>query len=153
MKPVVQQMLPNAATLLKTSVALSGGVGVDPGTAERVDPQAGGRVGSTLLTQNTAWLIKKTTAVGGRRNQGRWFVPGVPDVSVNDVGAVNAAEVTNWNTALETYVNALSAGGVVDDLVILHGQGTGGGGPLAPTVIIEMRCDLRVATQRRRLRR
>jgi hypothetical protein len=145
--------LPNALKLIKTTTTLVTSVGAPPLTGIKVSVQAGGRANASLLTQNVTWLAHKRTALGGRRGQGRWYIPAVPDVSVNDIGALNPNEVTDWNTALATYKQACEALASVEALVVLHGQSTGGGGPLAPSVIVSFDMDLRVATQRNRLRR
>jgi hypothetical protein len=152
-KTLVNARCPTQLTLKRTTVSLVNVALQPPVTGERVDPSTGGRASTNLLTQNTTWLITKRSASGGKRNRGRWFFPGVPDVSVNDVGVLNVNEVTDWNTALFAYLQTVLAAATIEGLYILHSQGTGGGGPLAPTAITSLTCDSRVATQRKRMRR
>lgn len=152
-KTLVNARLPTQVTLKRTTTTLVVAVGQDPIVGERIDPSTGGRASSNLLTQNTAWLVKKLTAEGGRRNKGRQFWPGVPDVSVNDVGVLNANEVTDWNTALATYRTGALASDRIARLVLFHTLPPASTNPLAPTTITALIMDGMVATQRQRLRR
>ncbi len=152
-KTLVNARLPTQVTLKRTTTTLVTALGQDPNVGERVDPSPGGRANSTLLTQNTAWLIKKLSAQGGRRNKGRQFWPGVPDVSVNDVGILNVNEVTDWNAALATYLAGAQTSLRITRLVIFHTLPPASTTPLAPTTIVGMIADGMVATQRGRLRR
>jgi hypothetical protein len=152
-KTLVNARLPVQVTLVRTTTTLLVAPGQDPLVGERIDPSNGGRANAFMLTQNTAWLIKKLTAAGGRRNKGRQYWPGVADVSVNDVGVLNTNEVTDWNTALATYLTALQNSAEVERLVIFHTIPVGATSGPPPTTITSLICDSRVATQRRRLRR
>ncbi len=152
-KTLVNARLPTQVTLKRTTTTLVVTEGQDPLVGERIDPSLGGRTSTNLLTQNTAWLIKKLTAAGGRRNKGRQFWPGVPDVSVNDAGVLNANEVTDWNTALAVYVAGAGTSIRIARLVLFHTLPPASTVPLAPTTIVSMIADGMVATQRQRLRR
>ncbi len=152
-KTLTNSRLPTQITLVRTTTTLVEAVGEDPIVGERIDPTNGGRASANLLTQNTTWLIKKLTASGGRRNKGRQFWPGVPDVSVNDVGVLNGPEVIDWNTALETYLFAIQDSVTIERYVLFHTLPPVSTVGLAPTTVTSLVCDSRVATQRQRLRR
>ena len=152
-KTLVNARCPTQLTLKRTTCTLLVAPGQDPLVGERLDPSTGGRASTNLLTQNTAWLIQKKTALGGRRNRGRWFFPGVPDVSVNDAGVVNTNEVTDWGTALAAYIVNLQNSTEVERLVLFHTLPPGATTGPPPTTITSMVCDGTVATQRQRLRR
>lgn len=109
---------------------------------------AGGNA-STTAAPNTAYLIHKATALGGRRGRGRAFHPGVDEASMDNGGVIPAATVTAWNTALASYLTAMETPS--GDLVVLHAPGNST--MPVPTPITQMTVDAKVATQRRRLRR
>jgi hypothetical protein len=114
---------------------------------EEVNPGTGS---SNLIPQNTAYLIHKVTAFGGRRNKGRFYLPGVGEPDVSILGALTTAEKTRIQNALNAWFVALNAIANIDDVVILHSSGIT---PTpAPTAVVGFLIDPVVATQRRRLR-
>jgi hypothetical protein len=152
-KTLVNARLPVQVTLQRTTVTLVLTAGGDPVTGEQVDPSTGGRASSFMLPQNSAWLIKKLTAFGGRKNRGRMFFPGVPDVSVNDAGIVNPPELVDWAAALDTYLAVFLDSVFIGGMFILHNSSASGAPGGAPTQVLDLQCDGRIATQRQRLRR
>lgn len=103
---------------------------------------------SDAVEPNTALLVHKNTAFGGRAGRGRAYLPGFSDTSVLDNGSIIPATLDAVNGFLTTFRNKI----ITDDLipVVLHGPGS----PLTtPTPIVSLTADSRVATQRRRLRR
>ncbi len=126
----------------------------DSGGSIRFDSSITGIVGTgtgTLVPQNTAYIIRKTTASGGRRNRGRMYVPGVLEGVVSEAGVLAGATITALNASAAT----LKPGGAVHtafgflgDPVILHDSGS-----QTPTPITDLGAQLLVGTQRRRLRR
>lgn len=100
----------------------------------------------SALPQNCAYLIKKITGVGGRRNRGRMYVPGVPENVVDAAGNLLAAEIDAIQGMLGTWFTALQAITALGDPVILHNNSS------TPTPITSFQCDPRIATQRRRMR-
>jgi hypothetical protein len=110
------------------------------------------------LPQNCAALIRKNTGLGGRPNRGRCYLPGVlSEGGVNQVGAVETATVTDFQTRADDWLEALALGAtgssplVPTPMVILHGPSSAGpAGP--PTPVISLTMGTRIATQRRRLR-
>lgn len=114
-------------------------------------PVAGGR-SISMPPQNTCVLVQKRTALGGRRNRGRMYVPNLlADADVSDLGDLTGA----WQAALQTsFDNLLTAldtglGGspIPTPMVILHG--TVG----IPTPVTSLIVSGKAATQRQRMRR
>lgn len=96
---------------------------------------------------NSAILIRKNTASGGRKNRGRFYIPPLrPDESgVDAMGNMDGDQVTaiqsRWDAAFSAIVDTSSL-----PMVILHSAaGT-------PTVVTSLSVQTRLATQRRRMR-
>jgi hypothetical protein len=97
---------------------------------------------------NTAWLVRKVTALGGHAGRGRMYWPGVPEEEVDDAGTI----ASGTRGTFEGKIGDMFAALVLEDLnpVLFHGPQS----PVsAPTLITGYAVDSRVATQRRRLRR
>lgn len=107
-----------------------------------------GSGGPAALPNNCAYLVKKLSAVAGRRGRGRMYVPPfyVGEGSISQTGDLDGASLV----ALQ---NLITAGLPGDDFVILHSQAFGAPAPPAPTPITSFLVDRKIATQRRRLRR
>lgn len=138
-------------TLTQTDLQLVVAEGEPPAVYSYAANTVGGNAGDAFPS-NTAFLIKKRSAKGGRRNQGRWFYPGVNEGNVDSLGQVAAAVVTSWNSLLAQYLLSVQGAAGVADMVIFHELQVS---PLldAPTAITSLKVDGRVATQRQRLRR
>jgi hypothetical protein len=108
------------------------------------DPRSGGS-GTVSAPPNVAFLIEKNTALGGRRNRGRFYMPGVPEAGVADNGFVETTTLGNLTTGAADFLARIQA--EVLQMVVLHT------GPSLPTVVTSLTPDPQVATQRRRLRR
>lgn len=107
---------------------------------------AGTRTGSTL-TSNVSVLVKKRSALGGRTNQGRLYLPAA-FLSPSDVfpnGNIVSSRVTDLQTDLDAFFDALDGG--LFQLKIYHSDGV-----TSPTTITSFQVQSKVATQRRRLR-
>lgn len=116
-------------------------------------PINGAQSGS-FLPQNCAWLVKKHTAFGGRRNRGRLYVPyAILESNVSDIGVITPAVQTNLEGAADDLFDGLlsTAGGLepATPMVILHRSVV----PIAPTLVTSLSSEPVIATQRRRLRR
>lgn len=110
-----------------------------------------GGVGTPGLPPNVAWLIRKQTALGGRRGRGRWYIPGVPEAAADSNGALASASATAMNVAVGNFLTDMVAGAL--EPVVLHdGPAVSGSPEPAPTPITGLVCATHVATQRRRLR-
>lgn len=107
---------------------------------------AGGRT-ANALPQNCAFLCRKLTASGGRRGRGRFYMPGVAEADVGNIGDVLSGMQTVLATNLPLVLSDLVGLAQVDNVVLLH-QSV----PFTPNVITSLTADVRIATQRRRLR-
>jgi hypothetical protein len=105
---------------------------------------AGGTVGGGSVPPNSAYLLKKTTALGGRKHRGRSYIPGVPREWVDGSGAISTTHQTAVNNAALAFLDFL---GAVDcSMQLLHT------GTETPDEVISWNCQQLLATQRRRLR-
>ena len=106
--------------------------------------------------QNVAVLVKKNTALGGRRNRGRFFLPPlVGEGGIGNYGEFESDSFASVQAGLNAFYEQLTdpAGDGTQGLqpVLFHGPGLNM--DATPTPIVSFVLDRRVATQRRRLRR
>jgi hypothetical protein len=103
-----------------------------------------GGVGGDCDPPNTAFLIKKVTAIGGRRGRGRLFYPGVFSANTSNGGLIDGGTLS----AIQADWDDWQAGAVSASIppVLLHADST------PPTPILSFDVQQKVATQRRRLR-
>lgn len=130
--------------LFHTACIVKYGPDEDGPTFEHLESDNGGQSGSAM-PPNVAYLIKKGTASGGRRNRGRMYLPGVAEANVDDTGLLNSVFLAAAGADFASFIGFLTA--ELLPMVILHD------GPGAPTVVTSFQLDARAATQRRRLRR
>lgn len=105
-----------------------------------------GGMSASMLPNNTASLIKKGTALGGRRGRGRCYLPPVGEEQAA-LGRLNSDIVTFLGVNTASWLNDLET---VDlGPVLLH---TGTGTLPPPSPVISLSVDPLLATQRRRLR-
>lgn len=104
-----------------------------------------GALSATTAPQNTAMLIRKISATGGRRGRGRMYVPGIDEAFVSNAGVITAGQVTAINTHAATFLTNLVAAN--NPMVILHDVPE-----VTPSPVTGLLCQSLVATQRRRLR-
>lgn len=141
----IMSQVGTSVTLLSTLVKF--GPDATGPSAEFADPRTGGNAG-TVLGPNTAFLVRKQTAMGGRAGRGRMYIPGVRETSADDAGVLQPASVALMQAEVDAFLVQVGAANV--NLVVLHQAGS----PLTtPTDITGLQVDGRVATQRRRLRR
>lgn len=96
---------------------------------------------------NTAFLLRKNTARGGRKGKGRSYLPPIW-ISENNVDSAGVIAGTNLTAANVLWANFLTAlVGASKPAVLLHSDGS------APDAITSWFIESVVATQRRRLRR
>lgn len=142
----------NLRALLSSATTWDGGhviFGADGGD-NRVDSTLApvtGTSGATPLPPNCAMLIRKMTVLGGRRNRGRLFVPGISNTGVSNAGVIAPATLSAYQTSATAWMAALVATAEVVDLSLFHDTA-----PFTPTNITALVCQGRLATQRRRLR-
>jgi hypothetical protein len=153
-------MLSSLYTFVGTSVTFGPQPGEGP-SAEDVEASVG-TLGVAPLTSNTALLVKKLTALGGRRNRGRMYLPGgyLGEVDVDQNGFVTAANTAILQARMVSFYNALVTPAPTLQPVILHqGERLNPGvrpaqfGPAPPpTPMTSFSVQRQVATQRRRMR-
>lgn len=112
-----------------------------------VAPVAGGRAPGAA-PPNVATLVQKLTALGGRRNRGRMYLPGAVETDIDNEGLYGTTPLGVLQTAATAFRTQTLALAQVDQLVLLHEQA-----PFTPTEITSLVVSRTVATQRRRQRR
>lgn len=100
------------------------------------------------LAPNVSTLWQKRTALGGRRNRGRAYIPPVlpSEGQVDALGVIASATITTLQTAYNAFLTAAAVSGL--EPVLFHQSA-----PYTPTPITSFQLQPLVATQRRRLRR
>lgn len=100
---------------------------------------------NTLGTPNVSLVVAKRTGQLGRKNQGRFYPPGVVyEQTFDSSGTMTSGSLEDYQEAFDEWFDnniALSYG-----MVILHADETG------PTVVTSLVVDRVASTQRRRLR-
>lgn len=110
-----------------------------------------GTGGLANLPNNCALLTQKRTALGGRRNRGRMFIPSgyTAESVVSETGVITAGNLATWQTRMTDFLADINANPTAyDAAVILHSSA-----PALPTVITSLTVSNRIATQRKRMRR
>jgi hypothetical protein len=139
-----------AETVLMGPYSLAVGQdGGDP-VSYTYDVQSPGDESSFPMWPNTALLVKKQSASGGRRNRGRCYVPGLGlRTLVTPAGIIDPSYLADLQTNLDNMLGIINAGSGFNatNLGVLHSEPPG-----APAVITALTAANKVATQRRRLR-
>jgi hypothetical protein len=147
-----------------TGVTLRVGTGAgDPLVFEHNEIDTG-TVSFAMVPRNTAALVQKRTAIGGRRGRGRMFIPGVArEDQIDQAGNFLPTFTTFLTERIVAFRDAMAAGNL--GLVLLHndtevvGYSSTTGKPVygpivppAPTPITSLTVAPKAATQRRRMR-
>ena len=116
-----------------------------PLVAQHLDPVVGTLTGMGIPS-NSSWLIKKNTALGGRHNRGRMYIPpyGLASANVETNGNINSTLVGIMQDFWDAILTAVGVSSW--ELFVLHSDST------TPTPINGFSVENQVATQRRRLR-
>lgn len=121
---------------------------VDTGPSAQVSRSTAGSLTGNGSQPNVAYLVRKSSDLGGRSGRGRMYIPGVNEGDVNSSGALTSTRRTALQTAVEAFMaDAATAG---NPLYLLHGNSLG---IHVPSILTGLSVDATVATQRRRLRR
>jgi len=110
-----------------------------------------GAAGFNAMSMAVSAILRKFTAVGGRRGRGRCYLPAgyLGELSVDPAGVIDPALVTATANRWSAIIAAMT--GSSEDMVLLHAAippAVGG----APTVVLAGTCENMAATQRRRQR-
>lgn len=127
---------------------------VDTGPFGEFSVGLDGDAGSQGTAPQVSALVKKQTAVGGRRARGRLYWPFVMDSWSGDNGVLDSGPQDTITSIWNAYRSSLEAADYT--CVVLHSQPPPPKPPVtlpAPTVITAFLCQAQVATQRRRNRR
>jgi len=111
-----------------------------------------GTASLTTLPHNCAILVRKNTALGGRRGKGRIYLPPwmIAESNITPAGVIFQTGVDSVTLDFETWRAQLSALNL--QAVLLHGDSPNSATP-SPTPILNFACQSVIATQRTRLRR
>jgi hypothetical protein len=115
------------------------------------DPTLTAGLGSAtgISAPQVAQIVKKSSDFLGRAFRGRVYVPGVPEADVNDSGDLTSTRIAAINTDMAALLADVNGDTAVDNMVILHSQGSGN----TPTIIRSLTCQAKVGTIRHRVRR
>lgn len=106
-----------------------------------------GDITSAGVSPNTALLVTKNTADGGRGGRGRAFMPGLAEADVDTDGGIDSTYLAVAQAQWADFGVAFFFGGA--PLVVLHSAGS----PITdPSPITSFTVQSLAATQRRRLR-
>lgn len=110
--------------------------------------------GDSAATINTALLLRKVTALGGRKNRGRMYIPGPKETALDAGGFLVGTYLPDQEAAVASYLSGLRATLWFDEPYLFHSYDTAAPPvPLpAPTEITALHFQNRAATQRRRMR-
>lgn len=140
----------SSSTTITGAIAAVGQDGGPPIIGEASASTAGSQSGDAF-PPNVALLIRKRTALGGRRMRGRMYVPGIPESDTDSSnGVIAASRQTAWQTAAANFLAGIAASSWATAMVVLHS--TGLTAAPVPTTVSNLVVDAKVATQRRRLR-
>ncbi len=100
----------------------------------------------TSVPPAVAFLIRKTTATGGKRGRGRFYLPwAIATANLDEGGNIAGASVTAMQSAVTSFLTTLATGGIATPMVLLHQVGSS-----TPSLVTALTADPRAATQRRR---
>lgn len=131
-------------TLVKISYRLGSAATDDPVVERAVDFP--GLANGPMTPINSCYILKKQTALGGRRHRGRNYLPGVSEDSVDNDGTVLVAVANGINTNVQDMRDDMTAAGC--ELALLHQSA-----PFNPTPVVTALAEAWIGTQRRRLAR
>jgi len=132
------------------------GVQVVFGTADPQEPLTfessvgsdNGDAGEQVCPPNTALLVKKLTARGGRKGRGRFYYPDVQEAAVDASGTIDSSSLAGYQTRWNDWMSDIVGVDGVVLPVLLHSESSDG----SPDEILSTPVQAKVATQRRRLR-
>lgn len=121
-----------------------GSAAVDNPTHDTADGTAGLSTGAALPA-NVAVLVQKRCGLGGRRNRGRCYFPGLSFSALDGGGTIAGATLGGLQTNWDEMVGDFAGSG--DLPVLFHNTA-----PFTPTPVVSLEVQPTVATQRTRLR-
>lgn len=129
--------------------------GGDPLTVEGTFTDVGAETGA-MLPPNSNLLVKKQTALGGRRGRGRCFIPWVlQDAAVDEVGQIDGTSLGVRQGDADAWLAALTNNTIVTNdtpMYLLH-DSRGSGTEPAPSLVTGLSVPSLIAVQNRRIGR
>lgn len=125
-------------------------IGQDGGDPLELNTTAGNGTGTTttaMLTPQVMMMIRKSTALAGRKHRGRTFIPDVQESLVDSDGTIQSSLLTGYQTSASDLFSLFAAGPVFDGMVLLHTDST------VPTPVTSYTVQAKVATLRPRYER
>lgn len=131
------------------STAYLGQDGGPPLSGEFLENLTGTSAGNRP-SPNCALLISKRTAVGGRRNKGRMYLPAgfMLESDFGSDGRLGTTPLNAFQASANTFFNSLSLEAAIAGPVLFHSTT-----PSTPTVVTGLQVQSVIATQRERMRR
>jgi len=132
---------------------------METGPFALVGASVAGSAAGTAVSPAVAYIVRKNSAMGGKRGSGRFFHPGSQDPKVNEAGVIDAPTLTALQAAWDGFMGDLAASTL--EMVLLHTYGTyvkQDGTTVVvpaqdPTPVTSLTVEAMVGTQRRRQRR
>lgn len=118
----------------------------DGGTIVEIDQTgtAFGNTGTAALPTSSAYICRKSAAIGGRAHRGRVFVPGVLIANVTDQGNLTPGTISGINADLEVFLSTFPHGNI-NSLQLLHENPA-----TAPDLITQLSVSNRLAVMKNR---
>lgn len=130
-------------------------------TGLSTDPPTRGLNAMSSTTPNCAILLRKNTAVGGRRNRGRIYLPFmINEGEVDEAGSLSAGVIGDINTDAAAWLSDLESGGDQEFVIANRFYDAPWDNPSRHLVsvnigehVTSLTCESVIATQRRRMPR
>lgn len=133
---------------LRLAIGQDGG---DPVLGFSGSPAQGGRTMNST-SPAVAALLRKRSALGGRRGRGRMYLPwACAEADVSEGGFISGTTLSGLREEADNFLEALQEPGTLMPMVLLHSPGTTPVPP--PTPVTQLQAEEIVATQRRRQQR
>jgi hypothetical protein len=119
----------------------------ETGPSAELGVQIFGETSGNAVPPQVSVLVRKSTVQGGRKGQGRYFMPGIPESAVSAAGILSQQYVSDIQVTQDAFKQELADS--LMPMLLLHSVEGSSDLPLA---ITKLTVQSKVATQRRRLR-
>src|SRR6187402_1004526 len=110
----------NAVTdLIMTGVLVKHGPN-DTGPSAEVGANIRGETSGMSVPPNVSVLVRKSTVQGGRKGQGRFFWPGLPEQGVGNEGLLTQQYLGDLQVAMDSFLDELASAGL--NMLLLHSE-------------------------------
>ena len=132
-------IMSSSVELDTTTVYIAGGA------REAYTEVIAGANAATMAPPNLAYLLNKHTSRVGRQGRGRWYIPGVAEGDVNNIGQLTAGIQSDIAAQVAEFLAFLPD--IATAMVLLHSDSSD------PDPVTSITVNPLAATQRRRLRK